>query len=140
MASATDMLRAKCCGILMSRTSSTPVSLPKKTTSMPWSSMPASWSTGANGVPAQGVTDGTREKREPIIAGAFQRERDVLARAGFQVVERQRQGLLDQTADSQPPGRGIEDRLVIVRDREELVVGGEPTVQGFPMQLLADHV
>ena len=47
------MLRAMCCGILISRTSSTPVSLPKKTTSMPWSRTPACWSSGANGVPAQ---------------------------------------------------------------------------------------
>jgi len=35
MASLTDMLRAKCCGIFISRTSSVPMSLPKKTISMP---------------------------------------------------------------------------------------------------------
>lgn len=47
------MLRAKFCCILMSRIVTSPLSVPKKTTSMPFSRTPASWRIGASGVPAQ---------------------------------------------------------------------------------------
>ncbi len=52
MASATDMLRAKFCGILISRTVSSPESAPKNTISMPLFLRPASCRIGASGVPA----------------------------------------------------------------------------------------
>src|SRR5262249_32294403 len=82
----------------------------------------------------------TGEKRQAVIAGALQRERDLLSRASFEVVQRQRQRLPDQTTDLQAPGGGIENGLVIVPNGEELVVGSKPAVQRFPLKLGLDHV
>ncbi len=53
IASSSDMLRANCSVSGKSLTSSGPVSVPQKTTSLPSGNGPASWSSAASGVPVQ---------------------------------------------------------------------------------------
>src|SRR5262249_41373354 len=55
-----------------------------------------------------GVANRTGEKRQAVVARALQRERDLLARASFEIVQRQRRRLLDQTTDLQTPDGWIE--------------------------------
>jgi hypothetical protein len=87
-----------------------------------------------------GVADARVEKWQAVVTRALHGEGDLLARTGFEIVARQGQRLLHQPADLEPPGLWVEDGFVIVRDREQLIVGSEPTVQFFPWHLLTDHI
>src|SRR6266540_5362711 len=67
IASSRDMLRAKCCRSVCSRTTSSPASVPKKTTSLPSSSTPASLSSGARGgAGPTRIADPAPEKGQPV--------------------------------------------------------------------------
>ena len=52
-----------------------------------------------------GVADAADEEREAVVAGAFDREGDLLPRPRLDVGERQGQRLLDQAVDLELPGR-----------------------------------
>jgi hypothetical protein len=44
----------------------------------------------------------------------------------------------DQATDIQAPVLLVEDGLAVVLDDEEFVVGGQPGIESFPVQLLGD--
>ena len=82
------------------------------------------------------VADAAGEKREPMIAGAFDREDNLLSRPCFDVVEGQAQRLLDEPVDLELPGARVDDRPIEMRDRKELVVGRDPGIEILPNELL----
>ena len=82
-----------------------------------------------------GVADGTREERQAVIAGALSVKvtswRGRAIRSSRVTVI----GCWNQPPDLHAPCGCIEHRLVIVSHREELVVGSEPAIECFPLQL-----
>ena len=95
-------------------------------------------SSGASGVPAQRRCRSPRwNEGNAVVAGALQREGDLLARAGAQVGEGERQRPRDQAADLQPPGRRGDRPAGRSWTIEELVGRREPGVELLPVQQLA---
>ena len=92
-------------------------------------------------MPAQTrVADAAVEKREAMIARAFDRERDLLPRPRLDVGERQGHRLLDQAVDFELPGARVDDRPIEMRDRKELVVGRDPGIEILPDELSLDDL
>ena len=87
---------------------------------------------GRDGVVAPGLTGRQRPHLEPPVAGALERDRALVRRHGAEVVERQRQRVLDRAADL--------ERAVVGRQREVAAhvveLGGSDLAgQGFGRRL-----
>ena len=81
-----------------------PASVPQNTTSMPLSMHACLFKDGGErrAGPA-GVANAADEKRKAVIAGAFERENNLLARPSLDIGERQTHRLLDQPIDFKLP-------------------------------------
>ena len=132
MTSPTPMLPAKLVGILMSRTCSSPVSAPTKTTSMPLSSNSASRGIAASDVAAhRAVPMPVRNDGPAVVSRAFESKDQLLARSCPDVTQTKPAWLSDEAGDVQRPVLLVDVRTIIVRNVEELAVGRQP-IEIFP--------
>ena len=79
-----------------------------------------------------GVADQT--SRRPVT-GALECRRVLFGRARFQLVQRNRARLLDQSADFQLPVGGVHFRHAVVRDGKEMLAGSDPGRQLVPRHI-----
>src|SRR5882672_7343575 len=84
--------------------------------------------------------DAAEEPGEAMIARAFQPEIDLLPGPRLDLGQGEGAGTLDQAADLQGPGLVVDDRPIVVRHAEELLVGRDPGAEVLPFQLVRDHL
>ncbi len=88
----------------------------------------------SDGFEEPGLTEDVRLDVHTAVAGALHRHGDLDRRPRAEVVEREGDGSLDQTADLEPPRRSVDVRNVEVR--EEVV---EPDRRDVPAKRLERH-
>ena len=138
--SLTDTLRAYDC----SSPPSTPRSSPVKSASPASSRTPASSSSAAadDSAPARSadrleqprLAHDVRLDMRAAVPGALHRHGQLDRRPRAQLVQRERQGPLDEAVDLEPPGRNVDVRDVVVR--EQVV---EPDRREVPAERLERH-
>jgi hypothetical protein len=124
IASASDMLRAKCCGSFISRiTSATGIGTPEDDFDSSIHNTGLLQQRRERSTAPLGGADAAREPRESMIAAAFDRVHNLLALTCLDISKRQRHRLPDQSGDLEIPLLFVNDRLVVCDTRKNLSFG-----------------
>jgi len=99
MASASDMLRAKFCVILIFRTYLARITPPKDDLDALLPHTRFLENRGERCASPFRIADPAGEPREPMIAGTFEREEDLLSWSGLELAKRVGPGLPDKAGD-----------------------------------------
>src|SRR5215216_833472 len=142
MASSSDILRAKCSVIFISRQVCSPASAPQKTTSIPGSCTPTSSRSATSGVPAQVALPIPPSKKGSPVLPEHSMVNATSWRSRAFNSQCQRRRLVHETADRQAPVALVQLGQIEVLDDEELVRRGQPgiRIQLRPIELLDDHL
>ena len=87
-----------------------------------------------------GGADAAEEPRVAMVAGALERKDHLLPWSSLEILQCKRHRSLDEPGDLQFPRLFVDDRLVVVPDAEELVVGRQPGIQFLPLAQISDHM